>query len=800
MWSVKNLIELKNAQNVLVDRNVIENIWAAGQNGYAIVITPRNQSGSAPWVRVRDVTFSNNTIRRALGVLTLTGYDDFATSGQTRRITFRNNLIYDNDPTWGTNKTFVLGESPSTIVIDHNTIIHKNSAVVFPYGSPIDGFAFTNNVTPHNDYGIFGDNARTGSYTIDMYFPGGVVSNNVFGGGPASLYPAPNAFPTLTEWNASFTDAANHDYRIRSSSSFYSAGAGGSVPGANLGELYDATRPGASEAVPLPSTDPVPNPSSSAPVAVPGGPYTAVAGAPFIVDGSGSSDADGSITAYTWSWHDDILIRAADVPASAIIGSGWTRVSRSDAAGGAALSNPDRGAPKASNALATPTSYVEVQFQAAAGVPYRLWMRMRADGDAYWNDSLFLQFSGRVDAQGRAIERIGTTDAARVSLEEGNGAGVSGWGWNDDLYGGIADPIYFGASGPQTIRIQQREDGIMWDQIVISAATYQSTAPGSTRGDSTIVSAAFGTSSAAVASHTYSVPGQYPLILMVKDSTGLTSSATTTVNVSGAGSSTLTASAGGPYAGSVGSSITFDGSGSQAAPGAGYRWTFGDEAVIYASRMSVVGSRWQTISDSTAAGGTAVYNADWDQPKAAAASASPESYVEATFRAAAGVPYRFWIRMRADNDDWNNDAIFVQFSGSVDVNGAAVYRIGTAGALSVALEEGQGAGLSGWGWADGSYGSLDAPIYFNGDGVQRIRIQQRQDGARIDQIVISADRFASSMPGSLENDATIVPEYAQDAQGAVVTHRYRYPAVFPVQLTVTDGANRSSAVTTATIR
>ena len=36
-WTVKNLLEFKNAQNVLVEGNTIENNWAAGQQGYAIV-------------------------------------------------------------------------------------------------------------------------------------------------------------------------------------------------------------------------------------------------------------------------------------------------------------------------------------------------------------------------------------------------------------------------------------------------------------------------------------------------------------------------------------------------------------------------------------------------------------------------------------------------------------------------------------------------------------------------------------------------------------------------------------------
>lgn len=799
-WSVKNLIELKNVQNVLVDRNVIENIWPAGQNGYAIVITPRNQSGGAPWVRVRDVTFSNNIIRHALGVLSLTGYDDLATSQQTQRITFRNNLIYDIDPAGTSTKTFVMGERPSTIVIDHNTIVHENSAVLFPYSAPIEGVAFTNNVTLHNEYGIFGDNARTGTYTIDMYFPDGVVRNNVFAGGQASLYPSPNAFPTLTEWAASFADVSNHDYRIRSSSSFYTAGEGGSVPGADIGQLYDATQPATGEVTPPSEPPPDPEPSNGAPVAQPGGPYSASVGTPFIADGSRSSDPDGSITDYLWTWHDDIVLYAADVPGEGIVGSAWTRVSRSDAADGVALSNPDRGAAKIAAPIASPASYIDIQFQAAAGVPYRLWIRGRADGDAYWNDSLFLQFSGRVDQQGRALSRIGTTAGAKIVLEEGRGAGLSGWGWNDDSYGAVADPIYFASSGPQTIRIQQAEDGIAWDQIVISSAAYSTRAPGSTRDDGTIVPRTLGTSRSAVASYTYGVAGQYPVVLTVRDAGGLTTSAATSVNVSASGTSAILPNAGGPYAGSIGAGVTFDGTGSQAPAGAQYGWRFGDEIVLHTSDMHLVGSRWERVSDVSAAGGAALFNADWQQPKLGTAFASPESYIEANFRAAAGVPYRIWVRMRAESDAWTNDSVFVQFSGAVTRDGIAVDRIGSSDAMRVSLEEGNGAGVSGWGWADGRYGAVAEPIYFDDEGVQRIRIQQREDGVRIDQIVISADRFADWAPGSLKQDQTIVPVFAADAQGSVVTHRYRFGGVFPVELTVTDGSAGGAGYTTAVIR
>ena len=56
-WTVKNIFELKNARRVLVEGNMLENNWADGQSGAAVLFTPRNQEGTAPWSAVQDVTF-----------------------------------------------------------------------------------------------------------------------------------------------------------------------------------------------------------------------------------------------------------------------------------------------------------------------------------------------------------------------------------------------------------------------------------------------------------------------------------------------------------------------------------------------------------------------------------------------------------------------------------------------------------------------------------------------------------------------------------------------------------------------
>ena len=94
-WTVKNLLEFKNAQDVLVEGNIIENHWAAGQSGYAILFTPRNQSGGAPWSVTRNITIRSNVIRHVAAVFNISGWDDINTALQTENITIANNLVYD---------------------------------------------------------------------------------------------------------------------------------------------------------------------------------------------------------------------------------------------------------------------------------------------------------------------------------------------------------------------------------------------------------------------------------------------------------------------------------------------------------------------------------------------------------------------------------------------------------------------------------------------------------------------------------------------------------------------------------
>ncbi len=165
---------------------------------------------------------------------------------------------------------------------------------------------------------------------------------------------------------------------------------------------------------------------------------------------------------------------------------------------------------------------------------------------------------------------------------------------------------------------------------------------------------------------------------------------------------------------------------------------------------------WLLETDSTGADGRRLGSLDRGS-SVLTALASPANYVDVTFTAVKGVRYRTWLRLSAAGNSRSNDSVWVQYDGSVNSSGTAVNRIGTTSAVLVDLEACSGCGVAGWGWIAAAWwtGQTGA-VTFQTTGTQRLRIQTRQDGVRIDQIVISPQRFLTSAPGAARNDRTIV--------------------------------------------
>ena len=184
------------------------------------------------------------------------------------------------------------------------------------------------------------------------------------------------------------------------------------------------------------------------------------------------------------------------------------------------------------------------------------------------------------------------------------------------------------------------------------------------------------------------------------------------------------------------------------------------ELVLYAFRGQTTGD-WDYVNDPSAAQGLRMFNPDHGAAKVTTPVAEPADSFDLWFIADPTQEYKLWFRGKAVNDHWANDSAFVQFEHSVTGGGAPAYRIGTADALPFNLEECSGCGVSGWGWEDDGWGAVNAngtTVRFAQGGWQRLRIQRREDGLSIDQIVLSAERYRTTRPGTAKNDATILPE------------------------------------------
>ncbi len=184
-----------------------------------------------------------------------------------------------------------------------------------------------------------------------------------------------------------------------------------------------------------------------------------------------------------------------------------------------------------------------------------------------------------------------------------------------------------------------------------------------------------------------------------------------------------------------------------------------NDIVLYATDAQTVVGNWTVVSDSTAAGGKRLNNSNLGAATITTPKAAPADYFELAFTAQAGVPYRIWIRGKAYNNSGYNDSVYAQFSGAANSSGTPVYRIGTTSGTMLNLEDCSGCSVNGWGWQDNGLGVgvMGPLIYFDSEGAQTVRIQVREDGFTIDQILLSPDTYLDSAPGALKLDTVILP-------------------------------------------
>ena len=196
-WTVKNLFELKNAQRVLVEENLLEGVWGDAQVGFAVVLKSVNQDGRCTWCIVQHVTFRRNTVRDAAGGVAMSG------SMRGKRVPggFLNNvLLEENSFDVGSANPRAIGRFVQmsgdlwNIALDHNTVF-ATKAILMPGPGRQRNVHVAHNVFGGARYGIKGGGARGGRETMERYWNGYTFAGNAVMGGRAADYPPQNYFP-----------------------------------------------------------------------------------------------------------------------------------------------------------------------------------------------------------------------------------------------------------------------------------------------------------------------------------------------------------------------------------------------------------------------------------------------------------------------------------------------------------------------------------------------------------------------------------------------------------------------------
>ncbi|MCU7927479.1 MAG: PKD domain-containing protein, partial [Candidatus Thiodiazotropha sp. (ex Dulcina madagascariensis)] len=320
----------------------------------------------------------------------------------------------------------------------------------------------------------------------------------------------------------------------------------------------------------------------------------------------------------------------------------------------------------------------------------------------------------------------------------------------------------------------------------------------STDPDGTIVSYAwdFGdgaTGSGMAPSHTYQGTGTFDVTLSVTDDAGDSASATTTATI-GAGNQPPTADPNGPYTGTSGTPVAFDGSGSTDSDGTivSYTWDFGDGATgtgMAPSHTYTTQGTYNvtlTVTDDSNAVDSATTSAAID-----ATNQAPTANPNGPYTGAVGVALSFDGTGSSDPDGTIVAYAWDFGDGTSGTGSVPSHTYASAGSYNITLSVTDDGGLSNTATttaAIGSVANLPPVAVANGPYSGTVGLP------------VSFDSTGSNDP-----DGTLATYHwdfgdGATATGANPTYAYTAQGTYSVTLTVTDNEGAmGSDTTTATI-
>jgi hypothetical protein len=268
VFTVKNLLELKNAQRVLVDGNILEYTWGGfSQTGFSIVLTPKNQSNACPSCLVTDVTIRYNiSSHTGAGMQIANGLSDAGGAPfDGERYSIHDDVFDDiNAVTYAGSGVFAqVSMGDGTPLLQNVSINHLtgfapsellNVGDDTNVNAPMANFTFTNNIVNAGTYPVWSTGGSNNCAIHDLpittmtaCFTNWTLSSNALiavpSNSPSSSWPSGNFFPA----NAAAVQFVNYnngnggDYHLSSSSPYKNAGTDGKDLGADIDAVTSAT-------------------------------------------------------------------------------------------------------------------------------------------------------------------------------------------------------------------------------------------------------------------------------------------------------------------------------------------------------------------------------------------------------------------------------------------------------------------------------------------------------------------------------------------------------------------------------
>ncbi len=268
-FTVKNLFELKNAQRVLLEGNIMENSWGGfSQVGFGILLTPKNQGTSigtnlCPICLVTDVTIRYNSISHVGGGLQIAnamagvgaaldgqrysihdiiiddingakyaGPGEFAQVSVSAGAPLLQNVHINHITAFPSSMLFVIGAmgTPMKNVVFANSIVNSGANPIWSTGGGPTNCAFHD--VPLTTF--------TACFSNSVFAPNAIIgASSTY---PSAKWPSSNYFPASAT-NVMFVNyngGIGGDYHLQVSSPYKNKGSDGKDLGADIDAVSSA--------------------------------------------------------------------------------------------------------------------------------------------------------------------------------------------------------------------------------------------------------------------------------------------------------------------------------------------------------------------------------------------------------------------------------------------------------------------------------------------------------------------------------------------------------------------------------